>query len=290
MQAKALALSADQVLLDLEDAVAPSEKAAARLLVVEALRAHDYRGAGGKVVSVRVNAVDTPWCYRDVIEVVEAAGDHLDTLVLPKANNPADVQFLDRLLTQIEQAREWEIGRIGLEPQIESSSGLLQVDAIAAASPRNQALIFGPGDLSASLGLQQLTIGKVEGDRRVAFFDYVFARILVAARAHGLLAIDGPYGVVADLEGLEGTARATADLGFDGKWAIHPDQIETINRLYTPDREAYERARALLDAYRTATEGEGRGAVRFGNEMIDEANRKMAEQVVTRGAPIYGAR
>ena len=275
MQAKAATLAADQVLFDLEDATAPSEKVAARAVVAGSLRSLDL---GRRAVAVRVNGTDTPWCYRDVVEVVEAAGEHIDTVILPKVESAADVIFLDRLLGQIERACGWPPGRIGIEVLIESSAGLQQVDAIAAGSTRLEALIFGPGDLSASLGMAQLTIGGLDAD-----WHYAWMRLLVAARANGLLAIDGPYAVFADLDGLERSARRTAAIGFDGKWVIHPNQIETVNRLYSPDPAAYARAEGILAAYRQATEDERRGAVRFEGEMIDEATRKMAEAVARRG-------
>jgi citrate lyase subunit beta / citryl-CoA lyase len=280
MQAKAATLDADQMLFDLEDATAPSEKVGARSVIVESLRALDF---AGRCVSVRVNGTDTPWCYRDIIEVVEAVGDRIDSLILPKAESAADVHFLDRLLGQIELARGWQAGRIGIEVLIESSRGLQQVDAIASASPRLHALIFGPGDLSASLGLGQLTIGMPDSGYDGDIWHYALVRLLVAARVNGLLAIDGPYAAFADLDGLERSSRRTALLGFDGKWVIHPTQISTVNRVYSPDPATFARAEGILDAYRQATEGEGRGAVRFEGEMIDEATRKMAEAVARRG-------
>jgi citrate lyase subunit beta/citryl-CoA lyase len=280
MQAKAATLAADEVLFDLEDATAPSEKEGARAIVVDTLKELDF---GRRAVAARVNGVDTSWCYRDVVDVVEPAGDRIDTLIVPKVESAADVTFVDRLLSQIEQSRGWPVGRIGLEVLIESASGLQQVDEIARSSARLETLIFGPGDLSASLGLGQLTIGTLESDYPGDIWHYALLRLLVAARANGLLAIDGPYAAFGDLAGLDRSARRTAALGFDGKWVIHPSQIETVNRVYSPDPASYARAEGILAAYRQATEGEGRGAVRFEGEMIDEANRKMAEAVARRG-------
>ena len=280
MQAKSATLDADHVLFDLEDATAPAEKAGSRAIVVESLRTLDF---GRRAVAVRVNGVDTPWCYRDVVDVVEPAGDRIDTLILPKVESAADVTFLDRLLTQIELAQGWPVGRIGIEVLIESASGVQQVDEIARSSARLEALIFGPGDLSASLGLGQLTIGTLDSDYPGDIWHYALMRLLVAARANGLLAIDGPYAAFADLAGLERSARRTAALDYDGKWVIHPSQIDTVNRVYSPDRATYARAEGILAAYREATAGEGRGAVRYEGEMIDEANRKMAESVARRG-------
>jgi citrate lyase subunit beta/citryl-CoA lyase len=280
MQAKAVNLQADMVLFDLEDATAPSEKVAARPVVVESLRSLDF---GRRAVAVRVNSTDTQWCYRDVVEVVEPAGDRIDTLILPKVESAGDVHFLDRLLSQIERARGWPEGRIGIEVLVESAAGVQHVDEIAAASPRLETLIFGPGDLSASLGMGQLTIGTLESGYTADIWHYALMRLLVAARVNGLLAIDGPYAAFADLDGLERSAGRTAALGFDGKWVIHPSQLESVNRIYSPDASAYARAEGILAAYREATEGEGRGAVRFEGEMIDEATRKMAEAVARRG-------
>src|SRR5262245_5979683 len=182
MQAKAATLDADLVLLDLEDATAPSEKAASRAVVVESLKTLDF---GRRAVAVRVNGADTPWCYRDVVDVVEPAGDRIDTLILPKVESAADVAFLDRLLSQIELARGWPVGGIGVEVLIESAPGLQRVNEIAAASPRLEALIFGPGDLSASLGLGQLTIGTPDTDYPGDVWHYALVRLLVAARTNG---------------------------------------------------------------------------------------------------------
>lgn len=280
MQARSATLAADQVLFDLEDATAPSEKEGARSMVVDSLKAFDF---GRRAVAVRVNGVDTPWCYRDIVDIVEPAGDRIDTVILPKVESAADVIFLDRLLTQIELARDWPVGRIGVEVLIESAAGVQQVDDIARSTARLEALIFGPGDLSASLGLGHLTIGTLQSDYAGDVWHYALMRLVVAARVNGLLAIDGPYAAFADLAGLEQSARRTAALGYDGKWVIHPSQIETVNRVYSPDPATYARAEAILAAYRQATDGEGRGAVRFEGEMIDEATRKMAENVAQRG-------
>jgi citrate lyase subunit beta / citryl-CoA lyase len=279
MQVKSVTLEADQVLFDLEDATAPSEKVSARAVVVESLRTLDF---GERLVAVRVNGTDTEWCYRDIVDVVEPAGHRIDALILPKVESVADVHFVDRLLSQIELARGGTVGRIGIEVLIESARGLQQVDAIADASPRVQALIFGPGDLSASLGLGQLTIGIPDSGYDGDIWHYALMRLLVAARANGLQAIDGPYAAFTDTAGLERSARRTALLGYDGKWVIHPSQIPSVNRAYSPDGATYARAEGILAAYRQATESEGRGAVRFEGEMIDEATRKMAEAVVRR--------
>jgi citrate lyase subunit beta/citryl-CoA lyase len=280
MLARAAALPADEVFLDLEDAVAPLEKNdATRRKVVDALREQEWRAAT-KVV--RVNAVGTPWCLRDLLYVVEHAGEALDCVMLPKVETAGDVHFADRLLTQL----EIELGRtrpIGIEVQIESPRGLANVDAIAGASPRVETLILGPGDFAASVGMPQLTVGAVDDGAGGDPWHFVLWRILIAARAHGLQAIDGPYAGIRDPDGFRAAAARSRALGFDGKWALHPDQVGPCNELFSPPPETFARASRILAAYAEATEGERRGAVMFEGEMIDEASRKMAEQIVARG-------
>jgi citrate lyase subunit beta/citryl-CoA lyase len=284
--AQAPGLDADEVFLDLEDAVAPSEKERARELVIAALREHDF---GGKTVVVRVNGTDTPHYYRDLIDVVEQAGDRLHAVMLPKVRTPGDVEMTDKLLTQIELARELPVGRIGIEAQIEDAAGLIACEVIAAASPRMETLIFGPGDYSAAVGIPVTTIGGAPEGYPGDHLNYVFSRLVVAARAAGIQVIDGPYAAFDDDDGLRSRARLARALGMDGKWTIHPRQIATVNEVFTPTREEWERASALLTAYREAHD-EGRGAAMFDGEMIDEANRKMAERVARAGeAAGYGA-
>jgi citrate lyase subunit beta / citryl-CoA lyase len=278
--AKAAELDADQIVLDLEDAVAPGEKERARALVVTALRELDLPG---KTLSVRVNATDSPHCYRDVIAIAEQAGERLDTIVLPKARTTADIAWADLLLGQIELATDREPGRIGIDAQIEDATGLVHCEAIAAASPRMEALHFGPGDYSASLGIPTTTIGGTPEGYPGDHFNHVYSRIVVAARAAGIQAIDGPYGDLRDDDGLRARARLARALGLDGKWTIHPAQIATVNEIFTPTDEELARAEALLAAYAQATQGERRGAALFEGEMVDEASRKMAERVVRAG-------
>jgi citrate lyase subunit beta/citryl-CoA lyase len=280
MLAKAATLPADEVFLDLEDAVAPLEKNdVTRQKVVDALRNQEWR-AQTKVV--RVNAVSTPWCFRDIAYVVEGAGAALDCIMLPKVETPGDVHFADRLLAQLEAELDLP-ERIGLEVQIESPLALVHVEAIAASSPRIETLIFGPGDFAASTGMPELTVGAVDGDYAGDQWHYVLWRILIAARAFGLQAIDGPYAQIRDPDGFRQVARRSRTLGFDGKWALHPDQIELCNEIFSPSPEEFDRASRILSAYAEATDGSRLGAVMFEGEMIDEASRKMAEQVVARG-------
>ena len=278
--AKAPGLDADQLIFDLEDAVAPGEKERARALVVDTLCTVDL---AGKTRSVRVNATDSPHCYRDVIAIAEGAGDRLDTVVLPKARGTGDVAMLDLLLGQIELATGRDPGSIGIEVQIEDAQGLVACEAIAAASPRMEALHFGPGDFSASIGIPTTTVGGTPEGYPGDHLNHVFLRIVVAARAAGVQAIDGPYGDLRDADGLRSRARLARALGYDGKWTIHPGQIATVNEVFTPTEQELARAEALLAAYERATGDEGRGAALFEGEMVDEASRKMAERVVRSG-------
>ena len=277
--AKADQSAADEVFLDLEDSVAPGVKAAARDQVVEALRSYRF---AGKVRAVRVNACDTRWCFDDIIAVIEGAGDVVDCLIIPKVEDVDHVHFVANLLNQL----EWKHGldrRTGLELQIESARGMENIEAIAGASDRTETLIFGPGDFSASLRLPELTVGSLQPEYPGDLWHYFLARIVVAARAHGLQPIDGPYAQVRDTDGLRTSARRAAMLGFDGKWALNPVQVEVLNETFSPRQEDYDKAVAILEAYRTATDVEQTGAVMLGDEMIDEATRKMAAVVVERG-------
>jgi citrate lyase subunit beta/citryl-CoA lyase len=276
--AKAAGLAADEVFLDLEDAVAPSAKAAARDLVAAALRA-DW---AAKVKAVRVNDARTGWAYRDVAGVVEQAGQSLDVIVLPKVTGPGDIAWLDLLLGQIEQSVGLPPGRIGIEAQIEDAAGLAAVDAIAAASDRLEALVFGPADFMASLGMRSLTVGAQPAGYAGDAFHYAHMRILVAARANGLQAIDGPHAAIDDLDGLRRSAASVAALGYDGKWVIHPSQIDTVNAEFSPSQADFDRAELLLEAYDYYT-GRGLGAAALDGEMIDEASRKLALVAAVRG-------
>jgi citrate lyase subunit beta/citryl-CoA lyase len=277
---KARGLNADHVLLDLEDSVAPDAKGAARGLVAAALTGG---GWDGKVITVRVNDATTRWAYRDVTEVVEQAGGYLDALVLPKVTGPAQVAWLDVLLGQVEQAAGLEPGRIGIEAQIEDAPGLESAGEIAAASPRLETLIFGPADFMASVGMRSLEIGVPPPGYPGDAFHYPLLRILVAARAHGLQAIDGPYAAVGDLDGLRRSATSAAALGYDGKWVIHPGQIDIVNAAFSPEQASYDRAELILEAYAYHTSVEGRGAAMLDGEMIDEASRKLALVAAARG-------
>lgn len=278
---KAQGLPADEIFLDLEDAVAPSAKEGARKTVVAALNDGDWTG---RTRVVRINDLETHWAYRDVIEVVEGAGANLDAIMLPKASDASHVRWLDRLLTQIERAMGFEEGRIGIEAQIEDAKGMVNIDEIAASSPRLEALVFGPGDLMASINMRTLVVGEqppgyTEGDA----YHYILMRILMAARANDLQAIDGPYFNVRDVDAFTRVAKRSAALGFDGKWVLHPAQIDAGNAVFSPSQEDYDHAELILDAYEHYVTVEGRGAATLGDEMIDEASRKMALVVAAKG-------
>src|ERR1700761_3421452 len=278
--AKAPSLGADMYFLDLEDAVAPLEKEAARAKVVAAVAEQDWRDA---VVCVRVNAWDTKWTYGDVIEVVGQAGPRLDEIMLPKVQRAAEVVAMDLLLTQVEINHGLPTGHIGIEAQIETTRGLINVEEICAASPRLEAVIFGPADFAASMEMPVLTGGIEVPEYPGDHFHYVFSKILMAGRANGLQVIDGPFLKVRELDALREFAQRTRVLGYDGKWALTPDQAAVLNEVYSPTQEQFDRAWNILEAYRKATEEDRSGAVMFGDEMIDEASRKMATKFVSRG-------
>lgn len=283
---KAKGLPADQVFLDLEDAVAPAAKAQARSRVAAALAAP---GWAGQLRGVRVNDWTTPWTHADVIEVLAAVGAapeaELDVVVLPKVTDASHVQALDLLLTQLETVHGLPVGRIGIDAQIENAQGLTNIDAIAAA-PRVQALVLGPADLMASLNMRTLVVGEQpEGYHEGDAYHHVLMTILVAARTHGVAAIDGPYLKVRDVDAFRRVAGRSAALGYDGKWVLHPDQIAAGNEIFSPRQAEYDHAELILEAYawHTSQAGGARGAVMLGDEMLDEASRKMALVVAAKG-------
>jgi len=275
---KALASDADLVMLDLEDATAPDQKSGARQIVAEAIREREWRG---RPKTFRCNGLDTPWMYRDIVEILQATECGVDRIVLPKAGDAADVRAVSLLLHQLEM----EFGReeaVRLDVQIESARGLVNVEAISSCDQRVVAITFGPGDFAASAGYPLTGIGIADrwdavypGDR----WHYPMSRISIAAHAAALDAVDGPYAAFRDLDGLQVSANRARALGFDGKWCIHPDQIEIVNEIFTPSFEEIARARAVLRAYREATEA-GRGAIAVGSEMIDAANVRMALRIL----------
>jgi citrate lyase subunit beta/citryl-CoA lyase len=269
---KAKGFVTDAVFLDLEDAVAPADKAAARGHVVDSLLAG---GWGSRAVTVRVNDLTTKHTYRDVIEVVEGAGPQLTALVLPKVQRLEHVVWLDLLLTQIEVTMGFAVGRIGIEAQIETAAGMLAAQAIAAASPRVQSLVFGPGDFAADLGIASPFVG---GEPFTGAFDHALVTIRAAATAAGVQAIDGPWQRVPDLDGFRSRAARSAALGFDGTWVLHPTQVDVAHEVFTPTNDDYVHAKQVVAAVE-----EGRGVAMLGDVMVDESSRKLAERTVARG-------
>lgn len=279
MLAKGPTLPADMVFMDLEDSVAPLAKEEARGNVVDALKNNDW---GDKTVVVRINSIDTQWAADDLKTVVEEAGSYLDCVMIPKVQSSDEVKFVDHMLRMIETNTGLE-KRIGIEAQIETATGLKNVYDIAHASDRMETLIFGPADMSASLGLPTVTAGLPMPGYPGDHWHWVLETILVAARDAGLQAIDGPYLLIKDLDGFRDMAMRARALGYDGKWALHPDQITILNEVFAPTQDEFDKAEAVLEHYKHVTEVERKGAVMFGKEMIDEASRKMAEQFAARG-------
>jgi citrate lyase subunit beta/citryl-CoA lyase len=263
MMAKAAASEADEVIFDLEDGCAPSQKIAARTTLIEAFTTLDF---GNKVRAFRANGIHTKFFYRDVIEVVEAAGRNIDVLVIPKVHDAAGVLFADRLLAQIEENMGWPIGRIRLEALIESAKGVLHAEQIAGAAPRLAALIFGVVDYAGNIGARDPV------REQFALYHYPKAKMVAAARAAGIDAIDGVTLQLRDVEQCEHDARSAAQMGFDGKWAIHPDQVGVINRAFTPSPEELTRAREILGAYEKSNADAGAGAFVYKDEMVDAAS------------------
>jgi citrate lyase subunit beta/citryl-CoA lyase len=281
MMAKAATLPADMTFLDLEDACAPLEKPGARGKIAEAIRTLDW---GDRVLCVRVNAWDTEWTVYDVLEVVGTAGERLDEIMLPKVQSAAEVEALDLLLTQIEKSTGLPVGHVGIEAQIETTRGLINVEEICTASPRLEAIIFGPADFAASMEMPVLTGGVQIPEYPGDHFHYVFSKILMAGRANGLQVIDGPFLRIRDSDAFRDYCQRTRILGFDGKWALHPDQVTLLNELFSPTQDDFDKALDVLDAYEEATtQGDRKGAVMFGDEMIDEASRKVALKIRMRG-------
>ncbi len=274
---KALASDADCIMLDCEDSVADADKSRARRNVINALTAVDWDNRG-KTVVVRINGIDTDHMYRDVIEIVEQAGEVIHSIMLPKANRSADIYMLEKLLQQIESQKD--LARpIGIEAIIESAEAVQNLPSIAAASSRLQALHFGAGDFAASCGARTVDIGGLNEDFPGDPWHPVMQAIVLACRANGLRPIDSAYGDFKDRKGFLLAAKRAAALGFSGKWAIHPDQIPLVNQVMTPTPEEVEEAKAVLEAMDNAASN-GMGAARIGGKMIDIASIKMARNIV----------
>jgi malyl-CoA/(S)-citramalyl-CoA lyase len=293
MLEKAPQLGADVVFIDLEDAVSPDEKVLARRNAIEAVNDQDWRGAA---VAVRINGLDTQWCYRDIVDVVEQAGSRLDILIVPKVGSAADLHLVATLLSQIEAATRVD-HQIGLTALVETALGMARVEEIAQACPdRLEAIVFGVADYAASLQAATTNIGGVspgysvltdpdaDGDRQVHWGDpwhYALARVAVAARAYGVRPVDGPFGDFRDRSGLLASAHRAAALGFEGKWAIHPAQIDAIHEVFTPDDATVGRSRRIIDEMQKGA-GAGMGAVSVDGRMVDAASVKMAEHLLAK--------
>jgi malyl-CoA/(S)-citramalyl-CoA lyase len=289
---KAPSLGADVVFLDLEDAVAPDDKEQARANVIDGLAAHDWSGCA---ISVRINGLDTHWCYRDVVDVVEARGEMLDTLLVPKVGSASDVGFVATLLDQIEQRNGWEPGRIGIHVLIETAKGMANVEEISRARPdRLEAMVFGVADYAASVQARTTNIGGANPDYAVLTdpdasgareshwgdqWHFGISRMVAACRAEGLRPIDGPFGDYQDADGYRAAARRAAALGCEGKWAIHPSQVALANDVFSPADAEVERAERILQAMEEAAK-EGKGAVALDGRLIDAASIRMAENLM----------
>jgi citrate lyase beta subunit len=277
MIAKAAVSAADYVFLDIEDAVAPPDKERARRNIVEALNDIDWRGSG-KTVSVRINGLDTHYMYRDVVDIMEQAGDRLDTILVPKVGVPADLYMVEAMVSQIEAAKGYKT-RVGLEALIETALGMANVEAIAAFGGRLEALHFGVADYAASCKARTVNIGGLNPDYPGDQWHFALSRMTVACRAYGLRAIDGPFGDFSDPDGYNAAARRGAALGIEGKWAIHPSQIELANAVFSPPEKEVARARRIIEVLKEAEE-QGKGAAALDGKMIDAASERMARNVL----------
>ena len=287
MIGKALDFQVDQIFLDLEDAVAPESKSIARTLVSSTLnqRFEKTKKFASKIVSVRINGLGTPWIEEDLALLADGAARGVDTLIFPKASDSHDLVWLDNELSKVEKACGMSHGSIKVDAQIESARGVINADSIAV-SPRVVSLAFGPADYMADIGMPSPTVESQPVGYDIAdAFHYPMVKVLIAARAAGVSAIDGPTLEVHDLDKFRASARRAWALGFDGKWILHPLQIEPCHEVFTPSQEQFDSAMCLLEAYEyyTSSAGGGKGAVIYRGAMIDEASRKMASTIVARG-------
>jgi citrate lyase beta subunit len=277
---KTAAARADAVCIDLEDAVAPDEKEASRANVVRAYRELDF---GNKLRMFRMNGLDTHFAYRDLVEIVEAAGDRIDLIVIPKVNRPEDVYFVETLLGQIESYKKFS-RPIGIEALIETALGCVNIREIAACSERLEGFVYGPGDYAASVRMPMESIGELDENDRIYpghRWHHVMHSIVSAAKAYNKRAVDGPFAGIKNAEGLVQACKIGRAMGFDGKWCIHPSQIETVNQTFVPSEKEIGWARMVLDEYEAALR-EGRGAISVKGKMIDVASLRMCRAIVER--------
>ena len=274
---KALSSNADYVFLDLEDAVSPNDKITARQNVIKALKEINWREKG-KTISVRINSLDTHYMYRDVIEIVEEVGDRVDTLLVPKAGTASDVYMVDCLLTQIETNKKLK-NKIGIECLIETALGMSNIKEIAKSSDRLEALHFGVADYAASLRARTVVIGGLNPDYPGDQWHHGLSELVMTCRAYGLRAIDGPFGDFNDPEAYIAAAKRGAAIGIEGKWAIHPSQIDLANKVFSPPKTEVTKAKKILEELEKAAK-EGKGAAQLDGRMIDAASARMAENIV----------
>ncbi len=274
---KAIQSAADYVFLDCEDAVAPPDKEQARKNIIQALNDMDWRGAG-KTVSVRINGLDTHYCYRDVVDIMEQAGSKLDTILIPKVGVPADIYAIECIMSQIEEAKGITT-KVGTEALIETPLGMANVEAIASANNRCEAMHFGVADYAAFNKARTVVIGGLNPDYPGDQWHFAISRMTVACRAYGLRPIDGPFGDFSDPAGYTAGAKRAAALGVEGKWAIHPSQIELANAVFSPTAAEVEKAKRIIVALKEA-EAQGKGAASLDGKMIDAASEKMAKNIL----------
>ena len=274
---KALNSTADFIFLDLEDAVSPNDKVTARENVIKALKEMDWRG-NGKTISVRINGLDTHYMYRDVVEIMCQAGEFVDTLLIPKVGVSGDVYMVDCMVNQIEQERGLK-NKVGLECLIETALGMVNIEEIAQSSKRLEALHFGVADYAASLRARTVVIGGLNPDYPGDQWHHGLAKLVATCRAYGLRPIDGPFGDFNDPEGYINAAKRGAAIGIEGKWAIHPSQIEHANTVFSPPAQEVEKAHRIIEELAKAA-AEGKGAAQLDGRMIDAASEKMAENII----------
>ena len=277
MYEKAIKSAAEFIFLDLEDAVSPNDKITARENVIKALKEMDWRG-NGKTISVRINGLDTHYMYRDVVEIMCQAGEFVDTLLIPKVGVQGDVYMVDCMVNQIEQERKLE-NKVGLECLIETALGMVNIEEIAQSSKRLEALHFGVADYAASLRARTVVIGGLNPDYPGDQWHHGLAKLVATCRAYGLRPIDGPFGDFNDPDGYIDAAKRGAAIGIEGKWAIHPSQIEHANDVFSPPAKEVEKAHRIIEELAKAA-AEGKGAAQLDGRMIDAASEKMAENII----------
>ena len=274
---KAITSNSDVVFLDLEDAVSPQDKIPSRKNIIKAIKEMNWKEKG-KTISIRINSLDTHYMYRDVIEIVEEVGEKIDTILIPKAGSASDVYMVDCLLTQIEDNKKFK-NKIGIECLIETALGMSNIKEIAKSSERLEALHFGVADYAASLKARTVIIGGLNPDYPGDQWHHGLSQLVMTCRAYGLRAIDGPFGDFNDKDAYIASAKRAAAIGFDGKWAIHPSQIDLANEVFSPPEKEVNKAIRILEELEKAAK-EGKGAAQLDGRMIDAASARMAENVV----------